>query len=61
MSLKVNLSHLFDEEANELELTEQEKSIFKFLTTIVASVSENINQSLIDVDLKCSTRADQLR
>ena len=60
MALKANLRHFLDEEGKELELTEQAKSIFKFLTTIVSSVSENINQPLIDVDLKCNTRADEL-
>ena len=37
----------FDDEGKELELTEQEKSIFKILTTSVLSVSQNINQPLI--------------
>ena len=60
MALKADLRHFLDEEGNELELTEQAKTVFKFLTTIVSSVSENINQPLIDVDLKCNTRADEL-
>jgi phage host-nuclease inhibitor protein Gam len=60
MTLKVNLKKFLDEKGNELELTEQAKTIFKFLTTIVLSVSENINQPLIDVDLNCNSRADEL-
>ena len=60
MTLKANLKKILDEKGNELELTEQAKTIFKFLTTIVSSVSENINQPLIDVDLNCNSRADEL-
>jgi len=60
MTLKVNFKHFFDEEDNELELTEQAKTVFKFLTTIVLSVSDNIEQPLIDVDLHCNSRADEL-
>lgn len=60
MALKVDLRHFLDEEGNVLELTEQAKTVFKFLTKIVLSVSENIEQPLIDVDLKCNTRADGL-
>ena len=60
MTLKANLKIFLDEKGNELELTEQAKTIFKFLTTIVSSVSENINQPLIDVDLNCNSRADEL-
>ncbi|NQY89322.1 MAG: hypothetical protein HRT51_16550 [Colwellia sp.] len=60
MALKADLSHFLDEEGNELELTEQAKAVFKFLTKIVSSVSENIEQPLIDVDLKCNTRAEGL-
>jgi len=60
MALKANLKSFLDEKGNELELTDQAKTIFKFLTTIVSSVSENINQPLIDVDLNCNSRADEL-
>ncbi|OUS26238.1 hypothetical protein A9Q98_11000 [Thalassotalea sp. 42_200_T64] len=60
MALKANLRHFLDEEGNVLELTEQAKTVFKFLSKIVSSVSENIEQPLIDVDLKCNTRADEL-
>ncbi|WP_114325927.1 hypothetical protein [Candidatus Colwellia aromaticivorans] len=60
MALKADLRHFLDEEGNVLELTEQAKTVFKFLTKIVSSVSENIEQPLIDVDLKCNSRADEL-
>lgn len=60
MALKADLRHFLDEEGNELELTEQAKTVFKFLTKIVSSVSQNIEQPLIDVDLKCNTRAHGL-
>ena len=60
MALKVDLRQFLDDEGNELELTEQAKTVFKFLILIVSSVSENIEQTLIDVDLKCNTRADEL-
>lgn len=60
MALKANLNDFFDEEGNVYELTEQAKMVYKFLSKIVSSVSEHIEQPLIDVDLKCNTRADEL-
>jgi len=60
MALKANLRQFLDEKGKVLELTEQAKTVFNFLTKIVLSVSENIDQPLIDVDLKCNTRAVQL-
>ena len=60
MALKADLRHFLDEEGNVLELTEQANKVFKFLTKIVSSVSDNIEQPLIDVDLKCNTRANGL-
>lgn len=60
MALKVDLRQFLDDEGDELELTKQAKTVFKFLTKIVSLVSENIEQPLIDVDLKCNTRADEL-
>ena len=60
MALKVNLTQFLDDEGNVLELTEQAKTVFKFLTKVVSAVSKNIEQPLIDVDLKCNTRADEL-
>jgi len=60
MALKVKLTQFLDEEGNNLELTEQAKTVFKFLTKIVLLVSENIEKPLIDVDLKCNTRADSI-
>jgi len=60
MTLKVDLRHFIDEKGNVLTLTEQAKKVFQFITKIVTSVSENIEQPLIDVDLKCNTRADEL-
>jgi hypothetical protein len=60
MALKVDLRHFLDEEGGVLALTEQAKTVFKFITKIVSSVSDNIEQPLINVDLKCNTRADEL-
>jgi hypothetical protein len=60
MVLKVDLKQFLDEEGNELALTEQAKTVFKFLTTIVISVTKNIEKPLVNVDLKCNTRADAL-
>ena len=60
MALKADLRHFLDEKSNVLALTEQAKMVFKFLTKIVISVSENKEQSLIDVNLKCNTRAEGL-
>jgi hypothetical protein len=60
MALTADLRQFLDEESNELELTEQAKTVFNFLTKIVLTVSEHINQPLIDVDLPCNTRASEL-
>jgi len=60
MALKVDLRLFLDEKGNILPLTEQAMKVFQFLTKIVSSVSENIEQPLINVDLKCNTRADEL-
>ena len=64
MALKADLRHFLDEEGGILELTEQAKIVFKFLSKIVLSVSEDIEQlvfdPVIDVDLKCNTRAGGL-
>jgi hypothetical protein len=60
MVLKVDLQQFLDDEGNELELTEQAKAVFQFLTKIVSSVSENVEQQLIYIDLKCNSRADEL-
>ncbi len=60
MALKVDLRNFLDEKGNVLALTEQASKVFQFITKIISSVSENIEQPLIDVDLKCNTRADGL-
>lgn len=54
MALKVDLSCFLDEEGHMLELTEQAEMIFNFLTEIVLFVSENIEQPIIFLDLKCN-------
>jgi hypothetical protein len=60
MVLKANLRHFLDEEGNSLDLTEQAKKVFDFITKIILVVSEDIEQPLINLDLKCNTRADGL-
>ena len=60
MALKANLNHFLDKEGKVLALTEQANVVFEFLTKIVLAVTDNIEQSLIDVNLKCNTRADNL-
>lgn len=60
MALKVDLKQFLDEKGEVLALTEQAKTVFNFLTKIVLSVSENIEQPLIDVDLNCNTRGTEL-
>lgn len=60
MALKADIEQFLDEKGNVLALTEQASRVFKFLTTIVSSVSKNIEQPLIEVDLKCNTRANAL-
>jgi hypothetical protein len=60
MTLTADLRDFLDEEGNVLELTEQAEKIFKFLSTIVLSVSKDINQPIINVDLTCNSRADSL-
>jgi phage host-nuclease inhibitor protein Gam len=60
MALKADLRQFLDDEGNVAELTDQAKTVLRFLTKIVLSVSENIEQRLIDVDLQCKTRADEV-
>ena len=60
MVLKANLRQFLDENGNVLALTEQAKTVFNFLSHIVSSVSEDIEKPLIEVDLKCSARGDDL-
>ena len=60
MALKADLRNFLDEEGKVLELTAQAQTVFKFLTKIVVSTSNKIEQPLIKVDLKCNTRADGL-
>jgi len=65
MALKVDLRHFLDENGNVLDLAEQAKVVFSFLTSIVLFISKesqclNTEQLFIDVDLKCNTRADKL-
>ncbi|WP_085296959.1 hypothetical protein [Cognaticolwellia mytili] len=60
MTLKANLSHFLDEEGNSLDLTEQAKKVFNFITKIILSVSHNIEHPLSDFDLKCNARATGL-
>jgi hypothetical protein len=60
MALKVDLRLSLDEKGNETELTDQAQLVFKFLTKIVSSVTANIDQPLIEVDLKCDARAEEL-
>ncbi|MBA6293536.1 hypothetical protein H4J58_02825 [Colwellia sp. MB3u-70] len=69
MALKADLRHFLDEEGKLLALTEQAKTVFKFLSKIVSSVSERISkrieQPIVDIDLvavnlKCNTRAEQI-
>lgn len=60
MALKADLRQFLDDEGNVAELTEQAKTVFKFLIKIVSSVSENVEQRQIDVDLQCKTRANEV-
>jgi hypothetical protein len=60
MALKADLRHFLDEEGNVLDLTEQAKAVFTFLTKIVSSASENLGHCPINVDLQCNARADAL-
>jgi hypothetical protein len=69
MVLKTDFRHFLDEEGKLLALTEQAKTVFKFLSKIVSSVSECVSnrteQPIVDMDLvtvnlKCNTRADRL-
>ncbi len=60
MSLTTDFSVFFDDVGNLVELTEQAKPIFKFLKAIVETVSADIDKPIVNVDLKCSSRADGL-
>lgn len=60
MTLKVDLEQFLDEMGAVIELTEQANQVFKFLTEIVLSVSQHIEQSVTFVDVKCNSRAEGL-
>jgi len=60
MILKVDFKQFLDEKGDLLALTKQAKRVFKFLAKIVLSVSKNIEQPLIEVDLDCNTRGTEL-
>jgi large-conductance mechanosensitive channel len=60
MPLAADFRHFIDEAGNVLELTDQAKVVFVFLSKIVLALSENIEQPLVHVNLKCNTRAKQL-
>jgi len=60
MALTADFRHFLDDKGHVLELTDQAKTVFNFLNKIVVSVSANIEQPLIDVELKCNTRANEL-
>jgi len=57
MALKVDLKQFLDANGNEIALTDQAKAVFNFITYIVFSVTQHIEQLNVEVDLKCSTRA----
>lgn len=60
MILKVDFKQFLDEKGDLLVLTEQATRVFTFLSKIVLSVSENIEQPLIEVDLNCNSRGTEL-
>lgn len=60
MVLVADLTHFLDEKGNPVALTKQAEMIFTFLAKIVSSVSKQLEQPRIDVDVKCNTRAEQL-
>jgi len=60
MALNVNLKHFFDDEGNVSTLTDQANTVLTFLSKIVSSVSKNIEQPLIYVDVNCNARGARL-
>ena len=60
MALKVDLKQFLDENGNELALTAQARTVFNFISKIVLAVTEQIEQPLVEIDLKCATRAENL-
>ena len=60
MILKVDFKQFLDEKGDLLVLTEQATRVFTFLSKIVLSVSENIEQPFIEVDLNCNSRGTEL-
>jgi hypothetical protein len=57
MSLEVDFSRFLSVDGNVLELTEQASTVFRFLTMIISSASQNIEEPIICIDLQCNTRA----
>jgi len=60
MALKVDFRIFLDENGNVTNLTDQANTIFTFLTKIVSSVSADISNPIINVELKCNTRSEEL-
>ena len=60
MPLKVDFRIFLDDIGNVTDLTKQAKTVFNFLSQILLSVSADINQPITHIDLKCSTRSDEL-
>ena len=60
MALKVDFKQFLDENGSELPLTAQAETVFNFISKIVLAVTKQIEQPLIEVDLKCATRAENL-
>jgi hypothetical protein len=65
MILKVDFNQFLDNKGDKVELTEQANTVFNFLSKIVLAVSQetvsqDIDQPLIDVALKCKTRGNAL-
>jgi hypothetical protein len=60
MTLKVDFRIFIDDKGNVTNLTDQANTVFKFLAKIVLSVSADISTPIINVDLQCNTRSNEL-
>ena len=57
MVLITDFSVFFDDRGYVVDLTEQAKPIFKFIREIVVAVSADMDKPIINVDIKCDSRA----
>ncbi len=60
MALIANLRHFLDEDGSIPELPDAAMKLVGFLTRIVSTVSKEAEEPIVDVDIKCCERSNEL-